>query len=154
MRLIPILLLLCSSAWAQSAPPSNFVGCGGGFNNPGGFGFCAMALPVGPAYSWTMYSAVPVKGHTPTTSTQTGAALPLRTFTFGTVTANLIGLGAAGASTSSTATTSAFSGGGGVLLAVQRWTHVYLWIGGIQQKNATSTRPELMAAVMYRIGGK
>jgi hypothetical protein len=103
-------------------------------------GFAAIALPVNQTqqiYSWTSYQTVGVPGRVPTVQTTTGAAMILKSMTFGRVVVDLIGIGAVGAATSATATTSAFNGGGGVTIKAGKWFHP--WIGVLQNKAGSTT---------------
>jgi len=143
-----IILVLLALAACHAEDLHTWAGCGGGFSNPGVSGFCVLAVPVGnTAYSWTMHSVVPQHGKTPTTSTVTGAALPLRTFKAGKLSVDLVGLGAAGGSSSATASTGSFAGGGGALIH-REGSRQGLWLGGLQNKTASGTKTQILLSWM------
>jgi hypothetical protein len=119
---------LSSIAIAQTVPLPNWAGMGAAYGpsgSPKTGGWAALALPVSQSqslYSYSLYSAVPVKGTVPTISTTTGLATVLRTYKVsdrGLI--YVLGLVTAGVATTSTATgvgvfsaatVGAFSGGG------------------------------------------
>jgi hypothetical protein len=124
MRLVaPLLLLASGLCFAQSFEavlPTNFAGCGVGYNGSRGDSWCSVAVQVSQPqalYSYSTYDFTFAKGHLPVTSTRTGLAMVLRHFTLGHgFDVALLGMTTMGVSQTSTSLQGSFSGGGQIFI--------------------------------------